>query len=370
MSSFLKLKHFQKLFHNLILLFLGIFFFFAFVPIFTIVSFPFGMYRLFVHKVIAPCFQPDVGKPVTSLGTLFATEFLNADKTKPIRCAIVVNFVIQGKISYADAVRIVEKNWISPKLPNGQLRNPEYQQYISKWMGYMFWKQDKSFSIKNHIILHKLPEQATVSECNKFFCNLMETSLNKPFTPKQSPWELHLVQNYKNPELSQSEEKLTLFVFRLHHAMADGYSVMYSLVDGLMETPTQNVRMASPVKLAKEPVSLSKVWQTVKFPFGVVHEAGLYISYFFRPKTPWHIMDSEKHWQQMYARSELIPIQKLKDVKNRFNVSFTALLLSCISGGIAKSLSESMGMKWVPEEMLMGFNIPLKNHPRKLRNHV
>ncbi len=53
--------------------------------------------------------------------------------------------------------------------------------------------------------------------------------------------------------------------------------------------------------------------------------------------SPWKIPDSKKEWYQYCAKSDLIPIQKIKLIKSQLRASFTSVLLSAISSAISQS---------------------------------
>ncbi|ODM86988.1 hypothetical protein Ocin01_19694 [Orchesella cincta] len=92
------------------------------------------------------------------------------------------------------------------------------------------------------------------------------------------------------------------------------------------------------------------------------------------PKTPWHVPDEEKSWMQIYERSDIIPIGKIKTIKNSFGVSFTGVLLSCVSAGISvglnKKIREKQGFKKGPNSISVATILPLPDHPDKLANHL
>lgn len=346
------------------------------VFMYILFSTPVFAYRLLITKLIAPYFTPKIGKPVTPLSNAYATDLLYQ---RPPRAVIVVDLILEGTLTLNEAIQQLTIELLHAS-DNGKLRFPELRQYVERWLGFLFWKQDFQFNIQNHITMHKLEENCTEEEAERFASQLIEDQLNRPFPPKKSPWEVHFVQNYKMA--GENNEKTTLAVFRFQHTMGDGYAILYTLVEALGKTPLSNMAFqphASTTTFKNIPpwYSIIKIPQLmVLLVKNIVLDNDYLMSIFARPKSPWFVSDDKKLWKQLYTRSKLISIDKFKEIKNRLGVSFTGVILSAVSAGVSKSLKckeraennkngDDESTKCLPTFS----TVPLPDHPKGFQNH-
>lgn len=344
----------------------------------VLLSLPIYAARYILSAFIVPAyFHHKIGKPVTAAGNTFATEFL---RNYPPRCVIASNFVMEGIITEEELLDTIRTKWLGTE-ENGEPTFPELTQYVDRWMGFLFWVKDTKSDPKHHVFSHIIPNEAKQQPNGPelFIDKMMAHLLNQPFAPQRSPWEMHLVHGYRNPRLSSGD--MTVILLRFHHALADGYSLMYAVVEKLFGTPLDSIQLPTPVprcttspgkpKTWSHGVNLRKLWFGIKFGFRMIHDVGRFLSLLGRPKTPWHVPDQKKKWKQLYTRSKPIHISQVRRIKKKYNASFTAVLFSAISAGVSKSLQGSKGCSGDAVKVLPTFiPLPLAGHPMKFVNHM
>lgn len=84
--------------------------------------------------------------------------------------------------------------------------------YPGSMLTFPCWKIENNFQVQEHIFLH---ECQTIKDLDK----LRTCLLRRPFTSRKSPWEVHLVNICGDLESSY-------ILFRVHHSLADGYSLI------------------------------------------------------------------------------------------------------------------------------------------------
>lgn len=341
------------------------------------------IYRWILTKHIASQYHGKVGKVVSVPGHFMASEFCN-DKMQihgHTRSSIVGIAYGAGHLSYSDAADYITKGWLTPKPGEHQLKYPEFQQYLEMWKGYMFWKPDPLFCLHNHLHVHRIPESSTKTESEKILRNLIESLLNKPFPPKRSPWEMHLVYNFKNPFIPSTDgansittEEVTVMIFRIHHGMADGFAVIYALFEALSGQKLLYKHIESKHLAASQSVteSFKKAYNAwICVPCRIIWDLGYLVKFSVRYgdklKTPYGCPDRMKQWKVGYDQSEVISMEKIKFIKNQLKVSFTSVLLSAVAAGVAFSYNKK-GLKG--KLFPVGIPIPLAGHSGKLRNHA
>jgi len=182
--------------------------------IFFTISVPFGTLRYLIHKS-AKCFRPDLGKMVTLSTTPMAIDSLY---TKP-KTSIVVGLILEGTLDLTRIRNIVSKNILGARFPNGEMKYPELKQYLTSWLGYYFWKDEKHFDLEKHVRMESQNPSTTYSEQD--IKNIYQTLVRNPWNRKRSLWELILMPNSYPKGLDATTSHTILFL-RVHHSIGDG----------------------------------------------------------------------------------------------------------------------------------------------------
>lgn len=358
---------------------------------FILITIPAYIYRIFVSKVLAKTFFAPVGLAhivSPGYGTGYAAEFYKcsrANPARPSRNAIVSSTLVSGRISETYIKNLIQSRWLYAKSLSGKLKYPEFRQYIISWMGYMFWKEDTQFQLENHFKSHYMNGHA---DLEAFSASMEETLLNKPFSRHTSPWECHVVyscdcefnddfKTIRNCKTCGKKED-TVILIRIHHCLADGLSIIYAVFEALYGCRLQKLSDENQVYQKVVP-SKQKHWSLFAKSKVIIFKLleffrGLgFILVFFlfriNRQSSLHISDDKKSWNQISVKSDRLSVQKLKQIKNHFKVSFSSLLLSCISSALSKQTNSRSqpGNK----NMLIAFPSPLPGHPMdRLINHL
>lgn len=336
-----------------------------------ILSTPVFLFRYILIKIAASV-RPDLEKIVSAQGNIFSDDLFTS---KAPRCSIVIPCVIEGHLSVEEG-RTLFLDMLSMKdTKSGHTLYPEFQMYLEKWFGFCFWKSDPHFDIENHVkcVNDDDHDKAGSEKINsEDIRRLVEKLLNKRFLSMRSPWEVFIVNNYDDPGLS--EEAKTVLVVRFHHTLADGYSILYALIEGVLKTPLESLQLPTPNFVSRGVIS--ELWFFLTFPFQLVHDISHYFIKGIR-KNPWNTSDDKKAWKQLYGNTKPVKMQKIKDVKDGLGVSFTSVLLAAVSSSISrviKSKERGKAGNIMEQEQLQRapffIPLPLPRHPNSLTNHV
>ncbi|KNA12683.1 hypothetical protein SOVF_123800 [Spinacia oleracea] len=101
--------------------------------------------------------------------------------------------------------------------------NPRFSSImISDKKGVRLWKKVK-INLKDHVIIPRFPENLSTESYDDFFDEYL-TKLSSDQLPQERPlWELHII----NCPTSKAPGHM---IFKLHHALGDGYSLMGALL--------------------------------------------------------------------------------------------------------------------------------------------
>lgn len=350
---------------------------FIIIPVLSIPVYAFRIFLILLAKI----FRPDLGEIFNGLSSYLVNDYFY-NKNCP-RASIIVSLVIRGRdVSIEELKQVLLERWINAKdLKTGKSTFEQFQQYPVRWMGFTFWKNCKdTFSINNHVFLEKHDDTVNDEKLNA----ICEKILNAAYPPNKSPWEVHLVKNYNSDQLPPNDklgDQTTIAIlFKVHHCLADGYSMLNALVEGFGQSSLANVELPKPRSPKRN------FWENLTsyifLPFSSFYEISYAASHLFR-SSPWKVPDKEKEWHQFCAKSDFILINRVKFIKNQLGVSFTSVLLSAISSAIYKNIKNAKEKdfkegKWKGvlendqdnRSMYCLSALPLPGHPKCLTNHT
>jgi hypothetical protein len=167
-------------------------------PIILILCLPIFMCRLVV-KFSAPLLRPDLGKMLQTRGQLFAVDETFSEP----KCNIVLWMVVEGDVDMKEGKAKLLESVLEKKMSDGQeMRYPELKQYLVKWGGYFFWKEDKEFKLERHINVMDTGKDVGEEEVT----SIAEALLQKKWEEGHPLWEGVVVKNYVgNGTQSQGE---------------------------------------------------------------------------------------------------------------------------------------------------------------------
>lgn len=365
---------------------------------YVLLTVPFYIYRLFVSHILkntAIC--PDGITNIVSagFGTNYAAEFLTctAFPARTSTNSITPRHFVKGRIPENKVRQMIQDRWLEARNPNGKYKYPQFHQYIVSWLGCMFWKNDSHFDLDNHFKVHYCAN----SDLEKYTEDLMCKLLNKPFERYRSPWEIHVVYSCtcSTGNVSETEEKesvckicgrteMTVFISRAHHCLGDGLSLIFTMLEGLFNC--QLIKSLAKQKSSvqrKRKLTLSNnrnknscnstiaLFAKEMFRFG--YDMGFVVVFcLFRVnnQTSLHISPKKRLRTQVTGKSIKVPIEQIKQIKNYFGVSFSSVLLSCVSAATAKQIAQDKQSPY-KRSMLIAMPVPLPGHPlNKLVNHL
>jgi hypothetical protein len=159
-----------------------------FSPFILLISLPIFLCRLVV-KFSAPIFRSDLGKMLQTRGQLFAVDGMF---TEP-KCNILSSFVLEGDVDIEEVKAKLLGSVLERKTADGlKPRYPEFMQYLVKWGGYFFWKDDKEFKLERHIKVMDTGGDVTEEEMRAIGCTLLQNKWEEG----HPLWECFMVKNY------------------------------------------------------------------------------------------------------------------------------------------------------------------------------
>jgi len=322
-----------------------------FSPLALVLLLPIYLHRVLATK-LAKLFRPEFGKILTTLSTNFSNDRLYTHS----ECFSIVIHTIKGHLPVSNLQNLFVTRALDSWLPDGSLRYPELKQYPYKWMGFYFWKPESDFNIQEHI--YQLPQKHDEHLTRQDIRKIVQDLHAKPFAVDKSPWEGLLA--YSNHPV---EGKQSFFLMKMHHGMADGFSIMKLLVDQLSQNDTSS--NAKPKYYQRSLLENIIYWSA--FPIRAIYEFSSTAMDVLLEKSPWHAPRKNRTYS-VVGMGKPIAISRVKAVKDKFGVTFT----SVVQGLCSLTMKSYMTTQKIPipEKTICILPFPMSGHPQKLRNFM
>jgi hypothetical protein len=317
------------------------------VIVFVLIPVALPLLLLWGFAIYTAQFVPSLGRPLSPQSVIFARDDFYGKPGHTINMAIGFD----GK--FGD----ISKN-LAEKLYKDRVEAqfPELKQYLSRWMGFYFWKQDPHFSIDEHVTVSDIEIKSLEELDEKRY-----TMAVKPFIREKSLWEAVL---YTNCNIEGNNIK-TAAVLRIHHAMADGYSLL-KIANAL--TDDKNVFENLPKPNITKLSALGMVWLVLKLclraPIDVL---SVVLSSLFMEQHEWKIPQDNMKGEGHRAIKDM-PLAEIREIGIKHGVRTTAVLFAALTGGIKKYME--VNGTTIPKRFTVMCPFPLPSHPDHLTNHM
>lgn len=195
------------------------------------------------------------------------------------------------------------------------------------------WKQ-VDVKLKDHVKIPIFPEGKTVETHDKYFHDYL-SSISMEQLPQSRPlWEIHII-NYPTNDSSSS------VIFKLHHALGDGYSLMGALLSCLQRADDPSLPLSFPsLKQSKTESSSKSICRKFSWmlssAFNTVSDFGwsmLKSSIISDDKTPIRFGDEGADFRPISISSMTFSIDHIKDIKSRLGVTINDVVTGIVFYG-------------------------------------
>ncbi|CAG7730607.1 unnamed protein product [Allacma fusca] len=330
-------------------------------PVTLLVILLFSVYKLIVVG-LAKMLRPDLSSPVPGPSNILSQDY---GMSKSSKFNILTMLVLDGDITISQVRTAFQTRVLNKRMGNGEREYPELCQYWTNYLGYFFWKTEKNFSLQSHVRMYDYRNPQSLERVNeKELKGLIADVLSQPWKDGCSPWEILMLPNYFDSVIDRPQ---TVLMFRIHHGMGDGQSIMRLTFNDLAQVQPQ---IPSPSNGPKFTLS-EKIFAISTLPFRLFYDMAEMA--YESTENVWGKLElGDPHKNRQYhvcLTSQRYPVDMIKAIKNKHNVSFISVVCAAICGGIRRLLLE--GNCEVPRRFSCGAAYPLPNHPKtRLLNHA
>lgn len=231
------------------------------------------------------------------------------------------------------------------------------------WL-YTFWKpiRENKFSVKNHIkvlglkngklVTENPPEKTTFEDLQQ----MKKIILSEKFKKGQSPWMVYIVRNVHNPSY---EEPVDVLIVKWHHGLADGLSILK-----IMQGSGEDKLFHSPsTSWTKIPTGLDIMYSIGSIFFCLENLFCFNKGYTSSPLSP-PAGKLKRDKGFFLAESRGVPLEYIKSLKSKNDVSFHTILLSAFSHACKQFVEKKKEKDGkILKSVQVGSVLPIPGHP-------
>jgi len=338
------------------------------IPIFISCICPIYLVRAVV-LIASKILRPDLVEILGVRDTFYGIDDINSAP----KSSVVITLILDGRFDRHTAVSRMQSVVSKPGTKKFETKYPELRRHLVKWMGFLFWKEDQDFRVENHVHYHNqtgggIPDQngnLTVDQKidDEYLKRLERQVVNEPYCAGRSAWEMKIVPNYVPAIGKGGVTDYTAILFKIHHSFVDGYSLVRLAVTEVCDGSLDDIPLPQfPAPSCLRDFLLS-LFLLFKAPYDALSEV-LETS----DRNILKLAEEKVTNEITSALSPPIPAQLFKNVAQHFQVSFTAVVVGGISGGIRKWAAKNG--KSIPDSFKCLCPFPVPGHPDRLGNYL
>jgi WS/DGAT/MGAT family acyltransferase len=231
---------------------------------------------------------------------------------------------------------------------DGGARYPRFRLRLIQARARWFWEMDPLFDVTRHIVTSPLTGRITAADLQAYIA----TIAHQPLADDRPRWRIEYIEHY--------EDGQSAFLVRMHHALADGISmvpVILSLMDELSAAP-------EPPRSPTRPLT-SRLTSAVLAPLAA--PAALLRRVLWSPDK--HALHGPSvSGRKRVAWTRPISLDVVKAVKNRFGATVNDVLMAVVSGAIARHLEVAGGARIPHIRVSMPVNMRGPDEPLHMEN--
>lgn len=211
------------------------------------------------------------------------------------------------------------------------------QRMVSGFLNY-YWVNEKDFDIDKHIY-EKSELYNSLQELKDAISNVSTV----PFDEDISPWEF-LMFNYLD-----DDENKSAIMFRIHHAMADGGSLIYFLLNKLSDEKSLQIKPRRFTNIEKLYV-MGQAYLNI--PLLAIKQ--------LLPYSPKHTLHCTKaSGRKTFTWSDPIPLPLIQSIKTNLKVTINDVMLGTLATSFHDYFKETG--EPVPNELMAAFPVDVRS---------
>lgn len=283
------------------------------MPFLLVVSFIFRIYRERLARII----HKENGDNIMLMKCNDAIWMQESSANKSVINSVMI---IEGKPDIDVFRKLIAERLIHPKENDGDRLFSKVTMYTNRLLRRYVWVKESDFDINEHVYTY--PEK--VPNDKKELQNIVSKISSTPLPENKSPWQFVILE----PEDEDAENFHV--VFRVHHSVADGVSLVKALVYRMVDK--------IPEEVTKQRFGTSH--RLKKIIAGIFYGPSLLIKRLGWPADQTILHREKLTGQKIVSWSETIDLDLIKELKNCTGTTVNDILVSCLAGALREFLQK------------------------------
>ena len=262
---------------------------------------------------------------------------------------------LKGKFNIESFRDLVMEKIITAKNERNEWLAEKCICYPSKILHRYVWRKEEKFDIKDHVYVWDGDIPKTQTEMEALLSHLSSI----PFSEGKSPWEMVIVPCYKDKTAisqgSGDEDDVFPLVFRVHHSIGDGVSLMRLLMQQLMDVKPKKGDL--PQRFA----SKDWLWRAAK---AIVTGPAMIIGRICWPPDHHALHGPGLTGQKLFTWSHNLDLDLIKRMKNATGTTVNDILMTCLAGAFHEYFRRHASK--TPPDLLTYVPVDIRSHTAEL----
>ncbi|CAL4143941.1 unnamed protein product [Meganyctiphanes norvegica] len=246
---------------------------------------------------------------------------LETEQSRPV---ITILMTLSGQPDVDKVRRCISEKVLDVQDASGVYKYRKLRQLFLRRFGYYVWQDHDDFHVNNHVTKLQLEESEGsdwASQVSEYISNAETDTLVKGLPP----WHITLLHTGNSPF-----DRYNLVIL-LHHAIADGVSLVRVLLESFVDMPIEPTIPPNPT-INNFIRALTRVWAFVVLPVGMLKIIANY------DKNTLH--GPKLSGKKVVVWSQGLPLDLVRQVKTAANATVNDVLMTCLAAAMAKKFTE------------------------------
>ena len=226
-------------------------------------------------------------------------------------------FELSGNVDVDGFREVIARKFIFVKDKNGNRMFPKATRYLTYKIGRPVWIEERFFDVKDHIFVWEKTKPTSQGELN----DLIGYLASQPLPEHLARWQIILIPPITSDDVPE-EERIHYMVFRVHHSVGDGVSLVKVLVKQLMDSTPEDSKI-------KRFSSKNKVWRAAK---AVLTGPSILMERLYKPSDSSILHGPTLSGDRLVAWSNGISLDFVKRMKNAAGMTVNDVLMAALAG--------------------------------------
>ena len=234
------------------------------------------------------------------------------------RATINSLFELSGNPDVEKFRDVIGRRFVFVRDANGEKMFPKATRYLKYKSGRPVWIEERFFDMKDHVYLWEKTRPKNKEELTELIGYLA----SQPLPEHLARWQIILIPPITIDDVPE-EKRIHYMVFRVHHSIGDGVSLVKVLVRQLMDTTPEDPSI-------RRFTSKNQFWRAAK---AILTGPSILMERLYKPSDSSILHGPALSGDKLVAWSKGIDLNFVKKMKNAAGMTVNDVLMAALAGG-------------------------------------